>query len=172
MRGVTHVVLVLVVLWNCHDFRLAPAGASNLRCDLAVSLFKIDHMPPLEACLFLLLLAVGLRLLLLLGNVLAWLRCLVDQRGGLAVFLALGNQSEPRAGHVEKGAFAFGIADLLSKLNTLSRVRSIFPSARHTHTHRHVKRPTPVKKRLQTRFVPAIQKGHPIDMTMERGQYP
>jgi hypothetical protein len=85
--------------------------------------------------LFLFLRIVGLRLLLLLGDVLRRLWRLIDQRGGLAVFLALGNQGEPRASHGEKGTFALVVAALLSKPHALSRVRSIFPGVRHrAHT--------------------------------------
>ena len=53
---------------------------------------------------------------------------------GLAVFLALSNQREPRAGHIEKGAFALGIIGLLCKPNALSRVRPIFSSVWHTQS--------------------------------------
>src|ERR1700675_354076 len=81
-----------------------------------------------KAALFLL----GLRLLLLLGDLLRRARCLVDQGRRLAVFLALSDQGEPSAGHVEKGAFALGVAGLLSKSNALNRVCAIFSGVRHT----------------------------------------
>jgi hypothetical protein len=73
-------------------------------------------------------------LLLLLDDLVARLRRLIDQGRGLVILLALGNQSEPRSGHIEKGFFALKIVGLLSKPNALSRVRSIFPSIRHTHS--------------------------------------
>jgi hypothetical protein len=66
--------------------------------------------------------------LLLLGDLSAGLRRLIDQGRGVIVFLALSDKSQPGAGHIEKGAFALGVGSLLSKPNTLSRVRPIFSS--------------------------------------------
>jgi hypothetical protein len=57
---------------------------------------------------------------------LAAFRRLIDQGRGVIVFLALSDKSQPSAGHIEKGAFALGVGSLLSKPNTLSRVRPIF----------------------------------------------
>jgi hypothetical protein len=64
-------------------------------------------------------------LLLLLRDLVAGLRRLIDQGRSVIVFLALSDKREPRAGHIEKGAFALGIGGLLSKPNTDSRVRPI-----------------------------------------------
>src|SRR5580704_16637980 len=69
-----------------------------------------------------------LRLLLLFGGLLAGLRRLIDQGGSVIVFLALSDKSQPSAGHIEKGAFALRVGSLLSKPNTLGRVRPIFSS--------------------------------------------
>jgi hypothetical protein len=66
--------------------------------------------------------------LLLLGDLSAGLRRLIDQGRGVIVFLALSDKSQPSAGHIEKGAFALGVGSLLSKPNTLGRVRPIFSS--------------------------------------------
>jgi hypothetical protein len=75
---------------------------------------------------------LGLRLLLLLGDLLARLRRLVDQRCGLVILIALSRQGEPSASHAEKGQFALLVADLLSKLNTRCSVRSILSGVWHT----------------------------------------
>jgi hypothetical protein len=68
----------------------------------------------------------------LLGDLLAGLRRLIDQGGSVIVFLALSDKRQPSTGHIEKGTFALGIGSLLSKPNTLSRVRPIFSGIRHT----------------------------------------
>jgi hypothetical protein len=57
---------------------------------------------------------------------LAAFRRLIDQGRGVIVFLALSDKSQPSAGHIEKGTFALRVGSLLSKPNTLSRVRPIF----------------------------------------------
>src|SRR5580704_13911436 len=64
----------------------------------------------------------------LLGDLLAGLRRLIDQGGSVIVFLALSDKGQPSAGHIEQGTFALGVGSLLSKPNTLSRVRPIFSS--------------------------------------------
>jgi hypothetical protein len=69
-----------------------------------------------------------LRLLLLLGDLVAGLRRLIDQGRGFFVFLALSDKGQPSPGHIEKGTFALGVGGLLSKPDTLSRVRPIFSS--------------------------------------------
>jgi hypothetical protein len=69
-----------------------------------------------------------LRLLLLLGDLLARLRRLIDQGRGVIVFLALSDKGQPSAGHIEKGTFALGVGSLLRKPNTFGRVRPIFSS--------------------------------------------
>jgi hypothetical protein len=66
--------------------------------------------------------------LLLLGDLLAGFRRLIDQGGSVIIFLALSDKGQPSAGHIEKGAFALGVGSLLGKPNTLSRVRPIFSS--------------------------------------------
>jgi hypothetical protein len=66
--------------------------------------------------------------LLRLDDLSAGLRRLIDQGRGVIVFLALSDKGQPSAGHIEKGTFALGVGSLLSKPNTLSRVRSIFSS--------------------------------------------
>jgi len=78
------------------------------------------------------LVLLGLRLLLLLGDLLAGLRRLIDQGRSVIVFLSLSDKGQPRAGHIEKGAFAFGIIGLLCKPNALGRVRPIFSSVWHS----------------------------------------
>jgi hypothetical protein len=97
-------------------------------------------------------------LLLLLGDLLWRHRRLIDQRGGLSVLLALSDQGEPRAGHIEKGPFALGVAGLLSKPNTFSRVCSIFSGVWHTQTPDTSKDILQCKQR-RTGIVPATQKG-------------
>jgi hypothetical protein len=67
-------------------------------------------------------------LLLLVGDLLAGLRRLIDQGRGFIVFLALSDKSQPSPCHIEKGTFALGVGSLLSKADTLSRVRPIFSS--------------------------------------------
>src|ERR1700729_4461632 len=64
--------------------------------------------------------------LLLLGDLLAGLRSLIDQGGSVIVFLALSDKGQQSAGHIEKGTFALRVGSLLCKPNTLSRVRPIF----------------------------------------------
>jgi hypothetical protein len=70
--------------------------------------------------------------LLLLRNLLGLLWLLIDQGRSVPVFLALSDKGQPRAGHIQKGAFALGVAGLLSKPYTLSGVRSIFSCFWHT----------------------------------------
>jgi hypothetical protein len=73
-------------------------------------------------------------LLLLLGDLLAWLWRLIDQGRRVVVFLTLSDKGEPSAGHIEKGAFALGIGGLLSESNTISRMCPIFSSVWHTQS--------------------------------------
>jgi hypothetical protein len=59
-------------------------------------------------------------LLLLLGDLLARFRRLIDQRGGLAVLVVLVGQGEPDAGHSEKANLDFPVLTLLGKPDALS----------------------------------------------------
>jgi hypothetical protein len=69
---------------------------------------------------------------LLLGDLLARLRRLIDQRG-LAALLGSGKQIEPRASHVEEGNLALGVIGLLRDLNARGRMDPIFSGVWHDY---------------------------------------